>query len=636
MTSSAGKGRIKTGLTAPGNTWRTSAVIQTATFVLLDVAIIWIAIVLAYVVRFEGAVPRDFWIILAPVAFIASVLFPVLFLVFGLYGYIWRYVGVPALVRLGWVTLLGVVIFFLVDSVFKAPPLYRPVPLGTLVIFGVFVFLGFFAVRMFGRLVAYVEATQFGPGARNVLIVGAGDAGSLLVRDIENDPAMRIRVVAFVDDDPAKRGKTLGRARVRGTVAEIAEIAGATSAEEIWVAIPTASSDQMRAVLYACGEVRLPVKIVPSIAGGRTDVGIVDLENVELEDFLNREPVVTDLAAVYESISGKRILVTGAGGSIGAEICRQISANQPAWLGLLEVDESRLYETYLECRDVAPSAVHMVLCDIRDRNKLDRSFAEYRPDVVIHAAAYKHVPLMEEEPREALRTNVQGTRNVLANCLATGVAEFVLISTDKAVMPKSVMGATKRISEKLALAAAGRGMSATIVRFGNVLGSRGSVIPIFESALRRGESVHITDPDVTRYFMTIPEAVQLVLQARVLTDGADLFVLDMGEPVRVLDLAQSLIELRGGQAKVEFTGLRPAEKMHEVLVTAEDELLATSCPKVMQMSALPIVDADYFQDVEDTVLATREMDDAGARAALRMLLPEYRPDAVVPADVSAS
>ncbi len=603
--------------------WRASEAAQTATFVLMDIAVVWGSTILAYFVRFEGDIPADLVGIVTPVAFAASLLFPLLFLVFGLYGFIWRYVGVPTLVRLGYVTALGIAIMLAADFALATPPVGRPVPLGTLVIFGVLIFTGFFGVRIFGRLIAYVQSGQATRRGSRVLIVGAGDAGSLLQRDIENNPSLGVRVVGFVDDDPAKRGKYLGRARVLGAIGQVEQVVHDTQADEIFVAMPSASVEDMRHALYACGRARLPVRIVPALAVRKGELGLYDLEDVDLEDFLGREPVVTDLRAVRASLEGKRVLVTGAAGSIGSELCRQIVNHNPAKLVMVEIDESRLYEVYLEVKDVAPSAAWMALCDIRDEEKLARVFEYARPDAVIHAAAYKHVPLMELEPDEAVLTNVLGTRNVIAQCCSHGVCDLTLISTDKAVMPTSVMGATKRAAEKMFFAAARQGIRCTVVRFGNVLGSRGSVVPIFEQALRRGERIRITDPEVTRYFMTISEAVQLVLQARVLTEGADLFVLDMGDPVRVLDLAQALIEMRGGRAEVEFSGLRPAEKMHEVLIASDEGLVPTSCEKVMRASAVPVVSREFGQLCEEVAASVRKADAAAVRAMVARLVPEY-------------
>lgn len=603
--------------------WSISSRQQTLIFVMLDVSIIWVATVLAYFVRFEGAVPDDFMRILAPVAIVASVVFPALFGVFGLYGYIWRYVGVPALVRLGWVTALGMGLMLVLDLLIARPPLYRPIPLGTLLIFGVLAFFGFFGIRMFGRLTLHLQSVQSGRMAKRVVIVGAGNTAAMLLRDIDSKPSLGIRVVGLLDDDPSKLGRSIGRARVLGPVADVVAVADSVGAEEIWIAISNAHSDSLRRVLFECGRAKRTVRMVPPMSGSTTELGVLDLTSVEVEDFLNREPVETDLAAVRGSIEGRRVLVTGAAGSIGAELCRQIAAQCPSQLVMLEVDESRLYEVFLEVREIEQAHAEMALCDIRDRSKMRAVFERYYPQVVVHAAAYKHVPLMEMEPDEAVRTNVQGTLHVLECCQEFGVDDFTLISTDKAVAPSSVMGATKRIAEKLSFAAAASGLKTTVVRFGNVLGSRGSVIPIFDGALRRGDAIRVTDSEVTRYFMTISEAVQLVLQARVLTDGCDLFVLDMGEPVKVLDLAQTLIELRGGRASVEFSGLRPAEKMHEVLVTADEALIPTTCPRVLRTDSLPLVSSDYTRVADELVVLSRGAPPGRVRELIHRSTPEY-------------
>jgi len=608
---------------SPSGRWSSSEFLQTVTFMLLDVAIVWVATIIAYFVRFEGNIPEDFPTVIATTALVASVIFPTLFVVFGLYGYIWRYVGVPALFRLGWVTILGIAVLLIGDLLLTSPAYGRPIPFGVLLILGVLLYMGFFGVRIFGRLVSYVQMARASTSGSNVIIVGAGDAGSLLQRDIESNRGFGIRVAGFVDDDPQKQGKMLGGKRVLGSVDEIPRLAEENAVESIYVAVPSASPDQMRRILYACGQTKLPVRIVPALATKRGKLGLYDLADVTLEDFLGREQVVTDLATIRASLAGRRVLVTGAAGSIGSELCRQIASFGPAKLIMLEIDESRLYEVYLEIRDIAPGAAWMSLCDIRSRRKLAKVFDTLRPQVVVHAAAYKHVPLMELEPDEAVMTNVRGTLNVLELSASHDVEDFVLISTDKAVQPTSVMGATKRVAEKMAFAVAESGLPVTVVRFGNVLGSRGSVLPIFDSALRRGDSVRVTHPDVERYFMTISEAVQLVLQARVLSNGADLFVLDMGEPVRVLDLAQAIIDMRGGHATLEFTGLRPAEKLSEILVSSEEELLPTSCEKVLRSSAVPFAPPGYMADCARVADLVADVPPQEVREMMATLVPEY-------------
>jgi len=604
--------------------WRVSRLAQVGTFVLADVLIVLVATVLAFFARFEGAIPTDFIRIIMPTAVAAGVLFPALFMFFGMYGYIWRYIGVPALVRLVWVTGVGMLVMLIMDILLTGPPLGRPIPFGTLLIFGALIFVGFSAVRVFGRLIAYVQSSQPADDSRRVLVVGAGHAGSLLIRDVESNRDHGLSIVGLADDDPGKLGRSIGSARVLGTVSDIPKLAREHNVDVIFVAMPGVPADQLRTVLAACGQSELPVKLIPALASGRLSVGLPDLKDVQLEDLLGRDPLSLDMRAVRERFSGRRVLVTGAAGSIGSELCRQVAALGPERLVMVEIDESRLYETYLELEELCGSAVVMSLSDIRSMRKLDSVFLREQPDIVIHAAAYKHVPLMEYEPAEAVKANVLGTLNVLECCTRYGVPDFTLISTDKAVNPTSVMGATKRLAERLSLASAPGISSTTIVRFGNVLGSRGSVIPLFEQAMRRGDSIRITHPDVTRYFMSIREAVQLVLEAGTLTRGADLFVLDMGDPVRVMDIAQSLIERGGVGADLEFSGLRPAEKLHEILVTAEEELLPTQCDKVLRLGALPVVAVSEFANVEHLVGLALE-DSAGdlIRSELAQLLPEY-------------
>ncbi len=623
LTMTAEQARNKNIPTRIAQRWRVSRAAQVATFAFADVIIILASTVLAFFARFEGAIPIDFIRIIAPTALSASLLFPLLFLVFGLYGYIWRYVGVPALVRLGWVTATGVLVMLVMDLLLTAPPLGRPIPLGTLLIFGVMAFTGFLGVRVFGRLIAYVQSAQPIGDPRRVLVVGAGSAGSLLIRDIESNRELGLKIVGLVDDDPAKMRLSLGRSRVLGNVEDLARLVLENDVDALFVAMPGATPSALRRVLAACGRTGLPVKLVPFLASGRSSVGIWDLQDVRLEDLVERDPVEVDTEAVKRRIHGSRVLVTGAAGSIGSELCRQIAALEPTRLTMVEMDESRLYETFLEVREICGTAAWMSLTDIRSKQKLLSVFRRERPEIVIHAAAYKHVPLMEYEPAEAIKANVLGTMNVIQACEESGVEDLTLISTDKAVTPSTVMGATKRLAERLSIEAASRGMSTTIVRFGNVLGSRGSVVPLFEQAMRRGDSIRITHPDVTRYFMSISEAVQLVLEAGTLTRGVDVFVLEMGEPVRILDIAQTMIQMAGGGADVEFSGLRPAEKMHEVLVSAEEQLIPTESERVLRLSALPR-QGPGFRDVEPLVrLALADSDGDSIRQELKRVLPEY-------------
>jgi len=346
---------------------------------------------------------------------------------------------------------------------------------------------------------------------------------------------------------------------------------------------------------------------------------------VSIEALLGRDPVAIDVAGIAKTLAGRSVAVTGAAGSIGSELCRQIMLMHPRELHLLEIDETRLYELFLELRLSDADIPRMQICDVRDAGKVARILTENRVDVVFHAAAYKHVPLMELSPDEAVGTNVGGTRAVLSAALSAGVGHFVLISTDKAVRPSSVMGTTKALAERLAALYARKGLCVSTVRFGNVLGSRGSVVPLFEEQLRRGGPVRVTHPDVTRYFMTIPEAARLVLQAQALSDGGELFVLEMGEPLRILDLARKMITLSGARAEIVFDGLRPGEKLHEVLTHGDHQLVATGCAKILRLNALPLVATDFEYRVGALIDSARSAALPDTVAALAALVPDYTP-----------
>jgi len=597
--------------------------VQTLTFVVLDVLIVWVSTLLAYWARFGGSVTPEFLGNVSVVALAASLVFPVVFYVLGLYHHVWRYVGVDMIVKLGLGVALGLGVLSVGVLALTQPGEMRPVPLGALLIMSAFVFIGCASLRSFGRLLAYFQTQSHSPSARKILIVGAGDAGSLLLRDIENQPDLLMHVVGFVDDDPTIARRTIRGVRVLGPVDDIPALVRKLQVDEVLVAIPSASSDQRRRILDACTQAGVKTRIVESMALDRQSVGVADLRKVDVEDLLGREPVPIDVEQVAGTIRGKVIAVTGAAGSIGSELCRQVMTLSPSRLLLIDIDESRTYEMFLELQRIDPTVPQMHICDVRDARKISDLIARERPSIVLHAAAYKHVPLMELEPDEAVKANVWGTRNVIEACEAAGVDHFVLISTDKAVMPSSVMGATKAVAELLTIRASRRGLiKASAVRFGNVLGSRGSVIPIFEEQLRKGGPLLVTHPEITRYFMTIPEAARLVLQAQAISDGGELFVLEMGEPVRIVDLARKMITLSGVNAEIEFVGLRPAEKLHETLVHLDQDLLATDREKIMRVNALRVLPADIDERIDDLIDAAR----AGDRTESVRLLKEIAPD----------
>lgn len=600
----------------------TSRLWQTGSILLLDVGIIALSTVSAYFIRFQGVVPPDFLQNVVPAAVVASLVFPAMFWLFRLYHHVWRYASIDVIFKLALSVASGLAIMTAAIVLATPESGRRPVPLSTLIIMSLFVFLGSAAIRSFGRLVMYVQAQSSRATARPVVILGAGDAGSLLLRDIESRPQLDLNVVGFLDDDHGLHRRLIRGVRVLGPMSDLPRIAEERSVSEAFLAIPSAPSEQRRRILDMCSDAGVKVRIVPSLAI-QAGPAVDTLRRVEVEDLLGRDTVDIDLEGIRDRLAGKTVAVTGAAGSIGSELCRQLAVFGARRLLLVEIDETRLYEIYLELLDRGDVEPVMHICDIRDDRKLTEIFLVERPHIVIHAAAYKHVPLMEIAPDEAIKTNVGGTRNVVRAAEAAGVEDFVLISTDKAVAPTTVMGLSKAIAERVAIDACTRGLRASAVRFGNVLGSRGSVVPLFEEQLRRGRPLRVTHPEVTRYFMTIPEAARLVLQSLAISAGGEIFVLEMGDPVKIVDLARKMIVLSGATTRIEFTGLRPAEKLHEVLADAEEELIPTGRPKIDRIGALPLPPEDLDQTLNALGMFARLNDRTGMKAYLASLMPDF-------------
>ncbi|KUP04307.1 polysaccharide biosynthesis protein EpsC [Bacillus coahuilensis m2-6] len=413
---------------------------------------------------------------------------------------------------------------------------------------------------------------------KRALVVGAGAAGAAVVKQLQHSEDSDLEPVAFVDDDVKKYKLQLHGIKVEGTVADIADVIFKHNIDQIIIAIPSLGKKELQRIYEECAKTNAKTKILPLIEDVMTGkVSVSEFRDVEVEDLLGREPVELDIQSISEMVSGQTVLVTGAGGSIGSEICRQVSKFTPSQLLLLGHGENSIYQIDMELRKAYGTRFEIVplIADIQDRERIMEIMSLYQPHVVYHAAAHKHVPLMEYNPQEAVKNNVIGTKNVAEAADIAGVGTFVMVSTDKAVNPTNVMGSTKRIAEmvvqNLALTSPTRFVA---VRFGNVLGSRGSVIPLFKKQIQAGGPVTVTHPDMTRYFMTIPEASRLVLQAGALARGGEIFVLDMGEPVKIVDLARNLIRLSGytiEEIGIEFSGIRPGEKMYEELL-GEDEV----------------------------------------------------------------
>jgi len=578
----------------------------------LDVAVVVLATVVAYYARFEGIITPTFSRWIMPLIGLAIVVYALLFWAFGLYRLVLRYVGLDTMVKLSGATAIGFATLVGVNFAFPVVDDLRPVPIGVLFIQALLVFLGSSGVRLTARVFAYLQASRPGTG-RRVLIVGAGSAGSLLLRELRGRPDLGLSVIGFLDDDPGLTKKTINGVKVLGPASALTRMVELHDIEEVLVAMPAAPRDTVRRILNDAADAGVQTRIMPELVIARGSVNLRDLRGVDVEDLLGREPTEIDTEQIKTTIEGKVVAVTGAAGSIGSELCRQIIALGPRRLVLIEVDETRLYELFMELDAIAPGVAVSCICDIRDVSRLDSVMAEYRPNVVLHAAAYKHVPMMELAPEEAVKTNVIGTLNVIQACERYGAERFVLISTDKAVAPANVMGLTKSLAERVMLGASRRGKLLTVaVRFGNVLASRGSVVPIFESQLRHGGPLTVTDPEVTRYFMTIPEAARLVLQAQAIGEPGDIFVLEMGEPVRIVDLARKMVALSGVPADIEFVGLRPGEKLHESLVHEHETLAPTSRKNILRVSLGEAPEHGY-----DPIV--RELDELAAAGDARAL-----------------
>jgi FlaA1/EpsC-like NDP-sugar epimerase len=466
--------------------------------------------------------------------------------------------------------------------------------------------------------------------AKRVLLAGAGTAGRMAADEIRRHPESGLLPIGYLDDDPALARATVAGLPVLGTLADLVDVVHRTPVDEVLIAIPSAHGAVVRRLVTLCARARVPSRIVPGLMEIiRGDVHLEQIRPVRPEDLLGREVVELLPGAVEGVVRGRRVLVTGAGGSIGQELVRQIARFAPASLALLGRGENSIFEIESELRDLQPEiAVDGIIGDVRDGEAMARLFAARRPEVVYHAAAHKHVPYMERYPSEAILNNVWGTLQVVRAAQAAGSERLVFVSTDKAVRPRSVMGASKRLAEHLlqSLQAAGSPTRLLAVRFGNVLASRGSVVPLFLAQLRRGVPITVTHPEATRYFMTIREACLLVLQATALGSGGEVFMLHMGEAVRILDLARDVVALAGydpDAVPIRFTGLRPGEKLHEDLQAESDAALPSPHPRIRVARLGDPPSGDLLAEVEELSARARRGDDAGIRDRLAVLLPDF-------------
>ncbi|MDQ6982790.1 MAG: nucleoside-diphosphate sugar epimerase/dehydratase [Mariprofundus sp.] len=596
--------------------------------------LLWVvaAVWLAFWLRFNLAdIPSAYLPALHLLILIALPVQTAFFWYFGLYRGIWRFASLPDLLRILQSVLFGALTTFTVMFIWQR---LEGMPRSVLILYPVILAMGLAGPRLFYRWLKdhhlHLNATE----RERALLIGAGQAGELLVRDLlKSGP---YEPVGFLDDADRRQGQEIQGVRVIGRVSDMEQVIGDMAVNVVLLAIPSASHQIIQAMVNRCQKLSIPCRTLPSVADladGRVEVS--RLRQVQIEDLLGRDTVKLDGTGIHQLIAGRCVLVTGAGGSIGSELCRQILSHKPSYLLLLDHGEFNLYSIERELQPIVAESgckIKALLGDIRDDDRMRWLFDHFRPAVVFNAAAYKHVPLVEQNPAEGVKTNVLGTCQLADLAVEAGVKKFIQISTDKAVNPTNVMGASKRSAEIYCQNLNRRSNHTAFIttRFGNVLGSAGSVVPLFHSQIEAGGPVTVTHPDITRYFMTIPEAVSLILQAAYMGNGGEIFVLDMGKPVKITDLAEQMIRLTGLEPghdiEITFTGLRPGEKLYEELFHEAESLQATGHPKIM-LSGSREADWEKMQQMLEHLRSVCTSRDVQAvHRGLQQLVPEFTPD----------
>ncbi len=602
--------------------------------VCFDICAVFIAALLALIARFDFSfeeVPEHFlenmWKSM-PAAVVTTLL---IFGIFRLYSSLWSYAGGMEMMYLVSACIIETIVNMIL-ILLSHPETGYPVPRSYFAFYGMFLFgLIFFCRYSYRALRAVRNMLRDAEYTRNVLIIGAGESGNTLIKEIKNSRYLKKRVIGVIDDNRSKVGGYIHGVKIVGNRDDIIEKCQELHVHEIIVAMPSASPKQMKQILDICKETGCELKRLPGIyqlVNG--DVSISSLKEVDVNDLLGREPVEVDLDSIMDYVSGKTVMVTGGGGSIGSELCRQIAGHNPKMLVIVDIYENSTYDIQNELRAKYPELkLNVLIASVRNTNRMNAIFESCRPDIIYHAAAHKHVPLMEDSPNEAIKNNVLGTWKMVQAADFYQVKRFVMISTDKAVNPTNIMGASKRICEMIIQTYNKRSNTEYVaVRFGNVLGSNGSVIPLFKKQIERGGPVTVTHPDIIRYFMTIPEAVSLVLQAGAYAKGGEIFILDMGEPVKIVDLAKNLILLSGHKPgediQIEFTGLRPGEKLYEEMLMDEEGLLDTANRRIHIGKPIEM-DDDWFLDQLEKLskYVVTEPDDI--RTWVQRIVPTYHP-----------
>ena len=609
---------------------RTMKFVRVAALVLLDVILIILSMLLALWSRmdfsFTALMRESFFGDLMLYALTLAAFSLLVFIPMKLYNSLWAFAGVEELLRIvAAVCIISVVQMIAIGYDFLPFPRSFPILNGMYLVMTISV--SRFSYRVIRSLLHHMREDK---NSKRTMLIGAGEAGALVLREFQKSVHSYNRVVCIIDDDLGKQGKYVHNVKVAGNRHQIPQLVKEYRIEEIVFAIPTAGVKERKEILDICQKTGCKLKILPGVyqlANG--EVNIQKLRNVDVLDLLGRDSVQVDISQISDYIRGKRVLVTGGGGSIGSELCRQIAKLQPKTLVIFDIYENNAYEIQQELRRAYPELdLQAQIGSVRDERRVDLLFRTFKPEIVFHAAAHKHVPLMEDSPNEAIKNNVFGTYHVAEAANRFGTNTFVLISTDKAVNPTNIMGASKRICEMIVQTMAEHSDTRFVaVRFGNVLGSNGSVIPLFRKQIEEGGPVTVTHPDIIRYFMTIPEAVSLVLQAGAYANRGEIFVLDMGEPVRIDDLARNLIRLSGFEPdvdiEVKYTGLRPGEKLYEEMLMSEEGLRSTANNLIHIGSPLEIDEQRFLQQLQDLQIACNDNFD-DIRKLVSAIVPTYK------------
>ena len=612
--------------------------------ILIDIILLIISYLLANVVRFDARMGASELIVIKQTIVPIILCKMVVFYFFNLYRGMWRYVGIVDLLNVIKAVAVSFVIIVTVILVFSR---FQGFSRSVFIIDAVFSLILIGGIRLVIRLLLSNNIFSFNKQDINsnehkkLIIIGAGDAGEKVVREICDNPKMKYMVVGFVDDDENKAGKQIHGIKILGRINELKDVVKNKGVDEILIAAPSMVGKEMRRIVEICEFTKIPYKTLPGmgeIIDGK--VSIKTIRDVSYKDLLGRHPVQLENDKISDFLKDKCILITGAGGSIGSELCRQICQHGPSLVVLFDAGESNLYSIQMELKHVVTYLKYRaVLGRIQDKELVDEVFRKYKPDVVFHAAAYKHVPLVERNPWEAVSSNIIGTNTLVKAAIAHKVGRFVLVSTDKAVRPTNVMGASKRITEKIVQFHPSDTTKFMAVRFGNVIGSSGSVIPLYRRQIEKGGPVTVTHPEITRFFMTIEEAAQLILQAFTMGDGGEIFILEMGTPIRILDMARDMIRLSGKEPdtdiEIKFIGLRPGEKLYEELITEGEGIVKTGHEKILVLKSNVSTEdkAPYEPDInslsclEEKIRELKTLADShnakGIKKKMKEIVPEY-------------